>query len=349
MSWKCHFVPCLLLGLLAPGCYRMHQNEHGTCGPPPGQVCCDLSGYEVPVAPTECPFACPLGTQLRSARVCIPAIDAGGPGPDPIDAGPHPIDAGPLLCPPERATAACLESFLVMPDHAFELPLTFDACGCCATGECRVTGITSVDGVQTLELETTLCPDPCDCDACVQPEVRCEVPPLAAGAWNVVVNGAPAFTLPVFADAGFAPPPPACATFADEDHCALDDAPPDAWGWRPSRVCVAERFGGDVALEVESDCWGCGDLAGPCMATVEPRFTDDLPPGGEIQLAPTRFTTMCDVDCPGVCVPATRRCLVPPLVPGQLYRVWADGEVVMAFTAGEAARVCSDETRPPGG
>jgi hypothetical protein len=78
------------------------------------------------------------------------------------------------------------------------------------------------------------------------------------------------------------------------------------------------------------------------VATLEPRLTDDLPPGGEIRLAPQHHATSCDIDCPEVCTRFEQRCEIPSLTPGDFYRVWADGEVMLSFTAGEG-EVCSIE------
>lgn len=339
-----HFVPSIVLSLgLLSGCYLAHGAPPGEgCRPPLGQVCCDAEGRSV-AAPPDCPLACPFGTSLRPQALCVPEVEPWlDAGPAPVDAGP-PDSGGPLMCPLVRADATCLESWLVSPGVPFRLPVTFDTCGCCVESECRVE-VTSVEGAPTLRLTTTLCPDPCDCTACVTPRASCAVPALTEGAWNVVVNGAPAFTLPVFADSGLVPPPPACATYAEIDACSVSQRPLDESGWRPSEVCVSEELREGVPQTVVtaiSDCWTCGDVEGQCLARVEPRFTDDLPPGGEIHLGPTRFPTFCDVDCPAVCMEHEQRCILPPLNPGDFYRVWADGEAVMTFIAGATPRRCT--------
>jgi hypothetical protein len=36
-----------------------------------------------------------------------------------------------------------------------------------------------------------------------------------------------------------------------------------------------------------------------------------------------------------------QRCILPPLNPGDFYRVWADGEAVMTFIAGATPRRCT--------
>lgn len=344
MRWTCHFVPALVCAsiLSLSGCYVSHEGG-GDCLRPPG-VCC---GFDRVVPFEGC--VCPRGSFLQPGpSFCVPTpvpIDA-GPF---IDAGPI-VDAGPLMCPLVRADVACMRELAATPGVPFTLPLTFDACGCCVQSECRA----ELRG-DTLHLTTTLCPDPCDCDRCVLPEVDCAIPPLAEGVYEVVVNGAPAFSLPVIADSGLVPPPPACQRFAQEDMCRLSDRLPDVSGWRPSSVCVetrsaTTRSGNEpVVVRVQSDCWGCGDLMGPCVAIVEPRFTDDLPPGGEIRVQPTHFPTVCDVDCPAVCIEAEVDCFVPPLEDGDFYRVWLDGEAVLGFTAGDLGGACTASPPPPPG
>lgn len=345
-----HFVPSLALTLgLVSGCDLAHGAPRGeACGPPLGQVCCDEDGRSV-AGPPYCPFACPVGTTLLPQALCVPEVEPWvDAGPEPLDAGPPdsgPRDGGPLACPLVRADATCLASWLVSPGVPFTLPVTFDTCGCCVESECRVE-VTSVEGTPTLRLTTTLCPDPCDCSICRTPEASCAVPALSEGAWSVVVNGAPAFTLPVFADSGLVPPPPACATYAEPDGCSVSQRPLDESGWRPAEVCVSEELREGIPQTVVtavSDCWPCGDLEGQCLARLEPRFTDDLPPGGEIRLGPTHFATECDVDCPAVCMEHEQRCILPPLRPGDFYRVWADGEPMLSFFAGDAPRRCSSD------
>lgn len=300
-------------------------------------VCCSPAGQPIE-GRSSCPFACPTGTSLRASRLCeledepVPLVDAGSPT----------GDAG-LTCPAVRADYTCLESFLIEPEVPFALPLSFDVCGCCAQAACNVE---VAQGARTLRVETTLCPDPCDCGVCVTPEVECAVPGLEAGEWNVVVNGAPAFILPVFPDSGFAPPPPACVAYAEADACRLSAAPVEAIAWRPDEVCMREvpwEGGWLRSLTASSECWACGALDGPCQVSLETRFTTDLPLGGEIRLATTHHSTECDVDCPAVCTPHEQRCIVPPLTDGHYYRVWLDGAPILSFVAGEAGRICSSD------
>lgn len=268
--------------------------------------------------------------------------DAGGdPPPRIVDAGRPPPSMPPppppTTCPQVRADATCLESFLLPPRVAFELPIAFDSCGCCAETEC----IVEVDREsQRLWLTTALCPDPCDCAACMTPRGSCEVPPLDVGEWVVSVNGRDGFVLPVMEDPGFAPPPPACATYAQPDGCAPSD-PLEGPPLVADEVCVSASSTDDVRIELVQDCPICELGFGPCDVSVEPRFTDDLPPGGEIRVAARNYVTACDVACTAECVQSTRTCFVPPLTPGHLYRVWVDGAEVTSFTAGHLARTCT--------
>lgn len=319
MTRACHFV---LLALL-PGCYV----HHGRDGRP----------VSSPVADGGLPSA------RGAARPRIPRPDAGLPP----DAEPPPrLDAGaspPLMCPLQRANLTCLESFLIPPGRAFSLPYAFDGCGCCTESECRV----SVDAAtRTLAIETTLCPDHCDCDACYVPTGSCEVPALQAGDWRVLANGAEAFVLPVYEDSGEVPPPPACATYAGIDACGGAPALPGRAIEEPA--CVQWVGLGEIepavvfhAVRVQHRCWGCGDLHGACVARLEPpHFSDDHTWGGEIHLDPAMFSTSCDIDCPGVCIESSRDCAVPPLVRGQRYSVHLDGRRVATFTAGEPTTAC---------
>lgn len=311
MRSTCHIV---LLATLAsgalPGCYLFHTVE-GEPGPLPV-----LDG----------------GPRPPGAR------DAGDP---PHDAGRiPPRDAGPLACPAARPDVTCLESIVAPPGRAFSLPYAFDACGCCVETTCSAR---ADHGSRTITLRTTLCPDPCDCAACVTPRGTCELPALERGTWSVIVNGSPAFELLVEEDSGLVPPPPGCVTYAEIDACAPLSDPLPGTPWSPGSACVGPRLSTGTldVIEVHHDCWGCGDVQGPCIATLEERLTTDLPPGGDLRITPTQYPTACDVDCPAICTETTRSCAVPPLRPGDFYRVFVGESSVGSFVAGDATSICA--------
>jgi hypothetical protein len=106
-------------------------------------------------------------------------------------------------------------------------------------------------------------------------------------------------------------------------------------------VCVVPGGIGVARVELIEDCPSCWLLDGPCEVEVEPRFTDDLPPGGEIRVSAVEYPTGCDVACSGECTQTTRSCTVPALANGEYYRVWVGGEIVLTFVQGTDGRVCS--------
>jgi len=344
MRNPCHFVPLLALAL--SGCFLLHTGEPdpgpgpgpapvpGRCTVPDGMVCCSFRAEPVRTGETDCPFQCPAGSTLTADWECGGAVDAGG-RPTPM---PPPVPP-PTMCPPARAHWACLDEAFIAPVRtAFELPVQIDACTCCADTECVVE---ADDASRTLRITTTMCPDPCDCDTCVLPTLRCEVPPLRRGDWTVVANGAEAFTLPVSNEEP-ARSPPACATFAQEDSCALDErislvpAP-------PNQVCVnGHRWLDQAEIVLLRSCPDCALLDGPCQVSLRPRLTDDLPPGGDLYVeSATSHYTACDVDCPAICTERAQRCITPPLNDGDFYRIFYEGTPTGSFTAGSDAASCT--------
>ncbi|UJR84602.1 hypothetical protein [Sandaracinus amylolyticus] len=294
---------------------------------------------------------------ITSALVSGCYLDHGADGPTPRDAGTvdartTPIgpdasllwdagsapDAG-LTCAPTRADFVCLESIVVPAATPFTLPLAFDTCGCCAQTECAVVDVTRDS--RTVRLVTTLCPDPCDCDACNTPIAQCEIPGLPAGEWLVEVNGAPAMVLPV------ASPHHTngrtCVDFAEDDECTRGREVLEGRPMRPSRACVRRGFGGEShdELDLVEECGTC-DRESTCEVRVVPRLTDDLPPGSDLHVTANRYLGACDGVCPPVCIENTRTCPLPSLPPGDVNRVFVDGEPILTFTSGESEVVCSD-------
>lgn len=323
-----HFVP--LAAIASLGCFESHEQETLTrCGPSDA-VCCTPEGFTAPPL-DDCPFSCPRGSVPTPYWLCGPS-GVGDAGPTPRDAGAGAPDAG-ALCPPVRASVACFDGTTVPIGRAFSLPVTFDQCGCCPQAGCAV----AVSSARRLvHVTTTLCPDVCDCDECLLPQVACEVPPLTAGDWTVEVNGAPAFrvraaaTLP---DVGstcvdFAEPDPACASGSE----GVPGVP-----FAVESVCVHrahERNAIDGwSIEVVDSCGGC-DLEGPCEVRIEERMTDDLPPGYDLFVSPRRYFSSCTPACDPICVPTRRECLVPAPLAGDVHRVFVDGAPRLTFGAG---------------
>lgn len=302
----------LVCGLFVGGCYEMHGTGSD-------------AGLPIDARLTTTPAD---GSLLLDTAVPPPDV-----GLDGLTIVPH--------CPAVRADATCLESFAIEAYRPFLLPFQFDGCACCAETECFAH---ADEASRTISLTTHLCPDPCDCDACNTPTGSCSVPALTElGQWTVEVNGTAAFTIGVVdaSDPIHTPAPPGCATYAEIDECG--GATPDfTTGPVRGSVCRATARG-DLreVLRLTDPCWSCGELDSSCTAILTPRLTDDLPPGGDITLTARRYTTNCDVDCPGVCLEHTRDCDLPPLVPGDYYRVLVDGEVALSFVEGEPSATCA--------
>lgn len=279
----------------------------------------------------------------RAPLLAAPAdagLSANDVAPVPGDAAPTPMDApldAALECPLVRARASCLETFAIPAGVPSELPFEHDGCGCCFSTHCDVLGVDPV--ARRIRLATRLCEDTCVCDECATPRGTCTLPPLpsdALGQWTVNVNDVDAFVIGVVDTLDPTLPGPAgCATYAEPDTCG--GATPDfTTGPVRGDVCVEHaRLTDREVLRLHDRCWGCGQLASECRVTVRPRLTDDLPPGADLDLLARDYLTDCDVDCPGVCLDRTIECAVPPLVPGDTYRVIVDGEVVRTFLGGE--------------
>ena len=242
-----------------------------------------------------------------------------------------------LRCPLVRADFACLSSFLVQPGFAFALPLSFDTLTCCGMGECAV----SVDDAsQTLRLTTTRCEEACACAPTQTLSVECAIPALRRGDWVVEVNGSAAYRLPVMEDSGLVPPPAACVDFAEGDACT-GSATLDGHPQRASRTCATQAGSdGRYQIDVTDSCGSC-DRESTCGVTLELRFTDDLPPGGDLRVSPTRFFGACDGDCIDLCMVHERGCSTPPLERGQFYRVFVGDTQQITFTAGIEPNVCN--------
>jgi hypothetical protein len=252
-----------------------------------------------------------------------PMIDGGGRDSSIGDAPPlrdapvdtADIDVG-LRCTPTRAEYACMADSIVPSGEAFVLPMGIRACSCCPNGECHV----RVRDDRTLEITTTLCDIDCDCEGCNDAQIACEVPPLGEGTWRVMVNGEAAMELR--ADR----PRPGVAEPRCVEHAQIDFCAPGRPGLAISgelnvdSICADVTVSGAYEVVVVDNCWGCGQLDGPCETTLFPSDDPDAP-GGVIQVVSYTSDTECDVDCPDVCIRHERRCKLPPLVPGGVYAI----------------------------
>ncbi len=283
-----------------------------TCFPEAG-FCCD--GAATVPASSICPFECPEGS-VFSRTECAP-----------------------LMCPEVRADASCVGSQVMPAGEAFTLPVEFHQCACCADTECAVRVDTRNARV---ELTTTMCPDPCDCDRCEFPTVGCDVPALSVGDWTAVVNGEDAFRFTTDVPRpGFAPPPPWCIGFSQPDACGIGSALDARTPAAVDEVCVGRTAEDKIFATLVDHCRPCGSIEGTCSVILDPRYTDDLPPGGEIRINATQHQTSCDIACPDICIRDEQACRVPDLVPGDVYRVWIDGRVVDQFVWEPGATSCA--------
>ena len=258
-----------------------------------------------------------------------PRVDGGSGSPDAIvpmpgrDAGPPPgRDASTPVPPPDcwtattpvRAGRACVpnEWGAVPPSSNYSLDLYLDGCFCDESLSC--TSFVADPGV--LMLETRMCPGRADCDGCVSPlRVSCPIPPLDAGQWQVVVNGARAFDLTV------APPTPGlgpvqqCYDFAPEADAAVTCEWPGAWSATGTETChPPEAFVGEPTLaRIADTCASCFAGPGQCAVTVV---------GDTITLSPYELSCDCPTcgACPDICIRLERTCTIPPLAAGT-YRV----------------------------
>ena len=308
MTRVCHVVP-LIGSLLAAGCYETHRAPENDAA-------------------------------ARDAGLLAAPPDPRAPR----DAGLDALTLAPR-CPAVRADATCLASFAIPAARPFELPLQFDGCACCPDIECFAR---ADEATRTLSLSTHLCPDACDCATCSTPRGSCAVPALSAvGPWTVEVNGTRAFAIDVLdlSAPNQTPPPPGCATYAELDECG--GAQPDLSGSSVrGSVCRVRGPGERTRLRIDTSegrgtCWSCGDVDASCDVSVVPRSTDDLPAGGDIMLTARRYESGCDWDCPSVCEEHSRECELPPLVPGNVYRVFIDGELALSFVEGETSGACA--------
>lgn len=247
--------------------------------------------------------------------------DAGSPG---FDAGPimppppPPFDAGPLppSCGPAPLDYACTrtETGLIPVGVAHDLPVYFGDGQRCYCGEqVRCDARLAPDGA--IDLSTSMCAEFL-CDGCFPTvEGSCRLPPLAAGFYDVRVNGALAFQLEASNASPAIGPVDRCQTYPrDSLSCG--------WWWPPapeptSQICHPAEVtsGAPIYVSVTDFCLACGAVIGPCQVTRT---------ASSIHVSPTSMSSQCDVDCAAICNLGEQVCVIPPLEAGE-YTVTLEG------------------------
>lgn len=266
-------------------------------------------------------------------------IDA--PGPDACDcfcgAVRYECDPGggctcPDECPLRRVARADLlcDFSHVTANVPTTISVALQGCYCDGFVECSA----SIAGDHVLALTTNDCTDPdVDCDGC-NPflEGTCDLPPLEEGLWRIDVNGLPSFELQVIPEDVLPERGSTCIRRGAEDESCGVGWPPGPLEPRLSCHPTHALPGRRVPITVSDPCGGCGTHAGPCKVDV----FDDV-----IRVQPSTLYSLCDVDCPGVCVPRDDVCWTPRLEEGT-WRVFIEGldyestiEVAPAPSTGE--------------
>lgn len=264
--------------------------------------CCDGSTSTVS-DPLECERRC-------ASRTCS---DAGAP-----DGGGCGAVAAEIVC-----FDATRESELVV--LSVSLDPTRTRCFCGQDLGCRVAG----EG-RDLTLETVLCPDRSDCEACMpSPIARCEVNVREPGARRLLISGEPALELEFGPSAA-----PTCVRAATPNGCGAMFEPRTLVS---DRVCHATRAqpGTQLPVRVEAVCGGC-EAVGPCTVTLD---------GDVLRVAPTVMPSACDVACPPVCLHTEHVCLTPPLPAGR-YTLAIEGFSPMSDVTLPTIDVSEDVVEP---
>jgi len=284
----CQVVPCSVLAgaLVLGGCF----GSHGASGEDAGRP-----GRDAGPIPGD---------------GGIPRADS---GPRPRDAGPVPPDAGPR-CSPADIDLSCFSHVSAGTPTAIRVAMGGEGCFC---GEMVSCFAAVGSGTRTLELTTHMCVGDFLCDGCFPfIEGECRLPALAEGTWRVNVNGSYGFDLNVLPTGVLPERGETCIRrAARDDACGGVIAEPVSD--RHGRVCHPLHAYPEqrIPITVTDGCGTCGALAGPCAVDV----FDDV-----VRVRPTTVWSMCDYDCPAVCMPRDDVCWTPPLAPGE-YQVVVDG------------------------
>ena len=198
----------------------------------------------------------------------------------------------------------------------FTLPVSIggeDECFCGETIACSVSVRPGPDGRPVeLDLNTALCVDGALCDACFPfVDGACEVPALPEGDYPVWVNGERGFDIHV--EGGDFIGGASCETVAVPDTAGCGPVlwPPRSFMagevCRPEEVAPATRS----TIRVVDTCATCGQQPGPCTVTIDE--TGIIP---TLVVEATTTDSMCDFDCPSICMRLEHECVVPPLPSG---------------------------------
>lgn len=290
-------LPAFLVTVLL-GCFGSHGSGGGDAD---GGVASDARTRDAtfpPDIPCDC-FCGAFTLPCMPGGTCIDVCPDAGPRPDAC------IErAADLLCDYSHVTA----------NTPTTIPIAIDGCFCEGFARCTAT----IGSDRILDLSTSDCSNPdVDCDDCVPfLEGSCELPPLDAGTWQVNVNGRPSFDLNVVPEDVLPERGSTCLRRAEhaEDSCGI--------GWpassfMPGTTChpTHARPGDRVAINVSHSCGTCGEYRGPCQVDV----FDDV-----IRVRPSSMFTLCDIDCPAICMPRDDTCWTPRLEEGT-WRVFIDG------------------------
>jgi hypothetical protein len=279
--------------LLAAGCYEAHQLE---------------------------------GTDGADAARPDAGIDAGRPDAGLPDAGlPDAVlpDAALPPCPgayvPARATRLCAltPTGTIPAGEPTAIPVAIGGCFCQEIFACRG----EVIAPRVLELSTLICPDEDGCKECGSfLETRCEVPPLAAGEWEIRIEGTPAAQVVVAPRMTADPARPICWNVAPpDDRCSWPPATAPVAGVRVCHRDLAD-VGSQPAFTLDLPCPDCSFGPGGCEVQLERNALHVRP-----------LARGCPVDeCEPGCRPVQAFCHPPPLAAGD-YEVRFEGSMTRSL------------------
>ncbi len=232
------------------------------------------------------------GTDAPSSDTAV-VLDASLPRPDvgpdgSSDAGPDASDAfdAGMGCPPVRADFLCGEG-PIAPNRPSVIEVGFYGTLCCGSH----VQVRKDDRTQTLFFYGTHCDlVGCHCAPRAFTAHAVEIPPLAAGTWQVQVNDQPAFPLEV----GDGPRAAWCTTPAVQEQREICEGNPFAAEDAPIReLCVSRHEGRLVFEYVSTEQLGCTRQRGPCIVEPSiPTFGNTL-----LHLRSQAYEATCEEGC----------------------------------------------------